>query len=80
VRTGHSAIEAETEEVHNALVAKRFAFSLANHSQAHHNVVSLRWQMRAKECEEVKAAGSDLLILDEGGRISLDYRYNEPPG
>ena len=78
VSEGHSAIEAEAARVYNAFVAKGFAFSSANHSQAHHNVVSFGWQMRAELSEEVKAAGSDLLILDEGRRIRFDYRYDEP--
>jgi hypothetical protein len=77
---GHSAIGTETVEVYNALVAKDLAFLLASHLQAHHNVVSFGWHTRAKDSDEVKAAGSDLLILHEGGRISLDYRYHEPQG
>ena len=52
----------------------------ANHSQAHHNVVSLRWHMRAKDCEALKAAGSDLPMLEETGRIRFDCRYDQPPG
>jgi hypothetical protein len=78
VWTGHSAIEAEMARVYNELTAKDLAFSSANHSQAHHNVVSFGWHMRAKHIEEVKAVGSDLLILDEGGRIRFDYRYEKP--
>ena len=80
VWTGHSAIEAEIARVYNELAAKDLAISSANHSQAHHKVVSFGWHTRAKDSEEVKAVGSDLLILDEGGPIRFDYRYGEPPG
>ena len=78
VWTGHSAIEAEIARVCNELAAKDLAFSSANHSQAHHKVVSLGWHTRANDSEEVKAVGSDLLILDKGGRIRFDYRYENP--
>jgi hypothetical protein len=79
-RTGQSAIEGETARVYNETAAKDSALSPAKHSQAHHEVVSLTWHIRAKDSGELRAAGSDLLILDEGGRIRFDYRYDEPPG
>jgi hypothetical protein len=77
VRNGCTAIEAEATAAHDAHVAKGFVFSSASRSQAHHNVVRLTWRMRAKDSEDVAAAGTDLLILDEGGRIRFDYRFDE---
>lgn len=55
VWSGHSAIEAEMARVYNKLAAKHLAFSSANRSQAHHNVVSFGWHTRAKDSQQVKA-------------------------
>jgi hypothetical protein len=78
VRIGRSAIAAEAEAAHDAHTAKGLAFSSANSSQAHHNVARLAWQLRAKDSGMVVAAGSDLLIHDETGRLLSVYRFNEP--
>jgi len=79
-RNGHSAIAAEAARVYNALAATDRIFTLANHAQAHHNVASLRWHMRARHCGAVKAEGSDLLILDKSGRVGFGYRCEERAG
>ena len=78
VETGRSAIAAEAEAAHDAHTAKELAFSSANSSQAHHNVARLAWQLRTKDSGMVVAAGSDLLIRDESGRLLFDYRFDEP--
>ena len=78
VRNGHRAIEAEAIEAHHAYVAKGFVFAPANRSHGHHNVTRFKWQTRDPVSGEVAAAGSDLLILDDSGRIRLDYQYVEP--
>jgi len=77
-RNGYAAIEAETAAAHDAYVAKGFRFLSASSSQNHHNLVKLSWLMRAEDTGEMAAAGSDLLILDQDGRIRFDYRYDEP--
>jgi hypothetical protein len=78
VRSGHSGIEAEAAARRHAFVAKGFLLSPANASQQHHNVARITWQVRAKDTGTMIAAGSDLLILDDGGRIRFDYRFDEP--
>jgi hypothetical protein len=74
---GHGAIEAEALKAFDARVAKRCEFSPANGSQAHHNVARLTWRIRAKDSGKVGAAGCNLLILDDGGRIRFDYQYDD---
>jgi hypothetical protein len=76
VRNGRAAIEVEAAQVHDAYVAKGFVFS-SGRSQAHHSVARLTWRMRAKDGEDAAATGSDLLILDDDGRIRFDYRFDD---
>ncbi len=78
VKKGHSAIEAEALHAHQAYVAKGFLFSSGNLSQRHHHLARLKWHLQAKQTGELRAAGSDLLILDEAGRIRFDYQFSEP--
>jgi hypothetical protein len=77
-RRGRGEIEAEAAEKHGGYVARGYVFASANSSQSHHNLVRLKWHMRAKDTGEVAVAGADLLILDEDGRIRSDYQYDEP--
>ncbi len=77
VRKGHRAIEAETLAAFDTYVANGFEFTSASSSQAHHNVARLTWRIQAKDSGKVAAAGSNLLILDEGGRIRLDYQFTD---
>jgi hypothetical protein len=78
VSHGHRAIEAETARAHDAYVSKGLVFSAANRSHRHHNLVTFKWHLRVKHTGEVATGGSDLLVLDEEGRIRRDYRYAEP--
>lgn len=72
---GHDAIAAEAAQAHDASVAKGLESSPADRSHGHHNLMRFVWHMRAKESARVAAAGSELLILDEGGRVRCDYRF-----
>jgi hypothetical protein len=78
VSRGHSAIEAETARAHDTRASKGLVFSPANRSHRHHNLVAFKWQLRAKDTGEVVTGGSDLVVLDEEGRIRRDYQYAEP--
>jgi hypothetical protein len=76
LKRGHGAIEAEVSAAHDAHVAKGMAFALANRTHAHHNLVTFQWQWVGEG--GTPATGADLLVLDEGGRIRFDYRFDEP--
>lgn len=78
VTNGHSGIEAKASEVHDASCGRGFSFLSANSSHAHHNVVKFKWKLQSKGDGKVAIAGSDLVILDESGRIRFDYQYPEP--
>jgi hypothetical protein len=78
VRAGHRGIEEEAAEVYGVRAAKGYVFSSGNSSHGHHNLVRLTWHVRSTHGGDVVAAGSDLLVLDETGRIRADYRFDEP--
>jgi hypothetical protein len=78
VSHGWGAIEAETARAHDAYQSKGLVFSPALRSHRHHNLVTFKWHLRAKNTGEVVSGGSDLLVLDERGRIRRDYQYAEP--
>jgi hypothetical protein len=78
VSHGHRAIEAQTERAHHAYESKGLVFSPANCSHRHHNLVTFKWHLRTKDTGAVVTGGSDLLVLDEEGRIRRDYQYIEP--
>lgn len=77
VSKGHTAIEAEATTMHKGHVANGLISSLANNTHAHHGLVKLKWKAVAADNGRVSAAWSDLLILDESGRIRFDYRFAE---
>jgi hypothetical protein len=78
VRNGHRAIEAEAIEAHHGYVTKGYVFVPAGSSHRHHNVARIKWRMQDKDSGEVAATGSEFLLLDENGRVRLDYQYDEP--
>ena len=77
VSEGPVAIEAETTKMHNAHVANGLVPSSAKNTHAHHNLVKLKWKATGSRDGAVSAAWSDLLILDENGRIRCDYQFSE---
>jgi hypothetical protein len=73
---GHAGIEAEAGAAQAAYIAKGFLFSPAGCSQAHHNVARFQWRMRRSEGDDL-AVGSNLIVLDDQGRIRFDYQFEE---
>lgn len=47
-------------------------------SQAHHRIAWFQSPLRLKEAGRAAATVSHLLILDEGGRIQVNYQFQEP--
>jgi hypothetical protein len=76
--TGHGEIAAALAEAQAVYGSRRLSASPANRSQTHHQVAWFQWQLKAKNNDQVVAATSHLLILDEMGRIRFDYQFDEP--
>ena len=76
--TGHHEIAAAIAEAQAVFGSRGLAASPANRSQTHHQVAWFQWHLKAKNNDQVVAATSHLLILDEMGRIRFDYQFDEP--
>lgn len=75
---GFPGIQAEADHAHASYVAKGYVFESAGNADGHHNVMRMRWRMVDGGDGRMAAAGSDLFILDEQGRIYRDFQFGEP--
>jgi hypothetical protein len=76
-RRGRPGIEAEAFETYETCGAKGYVFSSAGKGDGHHDVVRFNWEMRPRGGGAVAAAGFVVLLLDENGRIRVDYQFDE---
>lgn len=75
---GHAAIEARLLGAYERWVRDNACeFVLIDEANGHHDAVRLRWAMRRKEDGVTLSIGSDLLLIDDTGRIRLDYQFIE---
>jgi hypothetical protein len=72
-RGGLDEVETEFARLHGS---DGRSFSPANLSQAHHNLARIAWQMRSCDGRMIETR-TDLLILDDDGRIRVDYQFVE---
>ncbi|MFJ6324674.1 MULTISPECIES: hypothetical protein [unclassified Rhizobium] len=76
---GYEALEARVEESHNKFVRDQgFVFRVSGEPLGHHGVVKFYWVMVDPTSNAIKAIGSDVLCLDESGRIASDHQFTEP--
>jgi hypothetical protein len=76
---GYDALEARVTGAHEKFVgAGGFIFTHANNAESHHNAVRFNWLMTPAGGGDVAAAGFDLLILGDDGRIRVDYQFADP--
>lgn len=78
VKYGQSEIAAKAAESSEATQRKDCLFKTAGASHAHHNLVRFTWQVEKQRGGDIIAVGSELVILDEQGRILRDYQFDEP--
>jgi hypothetical protein len=74
VSKGRAAIEARTTEMRNAHVTEGLRFSSTDSTQSHHGLIKFSWKL-AGRADAVTAAWTDLIILNESGRIRFDYQF-----
>lgn len=78
VKYGHTDILAGVRERQRVNAKAGLAFASGNASQAHHNFVTFRWRIENRHSGALAGSGSELVILDESGRIRIDYQFEEP--
>jgi hypothetical protein len=73
---GYEALERRIADSHekNVRVAGH-RFRAAPDARALRDVVAFHWQMLPADSETVVATGLEFLIVDEGGRILVDYQF-----
>lgn len=75
---GHAAIEARLLGAYERWVRDGGCeFVLIDEVSGHHDVVRLRWAMRNKQDQATLSIGSDVLLMDDAGRIRFDYQFIE---
>jgi hypothetical protein len=73
---GYDALEARIAGSHEKNVRDGGnRFRAAQDARALHDVVTFHWEMLHADGEEVAAAGLEFLIVDEKGRIRIDYQF-----
>lgn len=77
VTYGHTDLLNRLRDAQSAHVQKGSIFVSGKASQAHHNFVTFRWQIENRESRAMTRSGSELIILDENGRIRVDYQFLE---
>jgi hypothetical protein len=75
---GHDALEDRVTRSHDEFVAQGgFTFRPLGDAARLRDIVKLRWEMVPRNGGEVAATGLQILVLDDDGRIRLDYQFIE---
>lgn len=76
---GYDALEGRVEEAYIQFVRDQgFVFQVSGEPLGHHGVVKFYWVMVDPKSNAIGAAGSDVLDLNDNGRITSDHQFTEP--
>ncbi len=79
VKYGHTDLVTSARVLHKTNANAEFVFAPGKTSHAHHNLATFSWLINHRVSGKPVGAGSDLLVLDENGRIGIDYQFTERP-
>jgi hypothetical protein len=75
---GYAEIEDRITKAHEKLVKTGgFIFKSLGNADGHHNTVKFNWEMIPATGGDTLTIGFDFLILDDNGRIHVDYQFIE---
>jgi hypothetical protein len=74
VSKGRAAIEARVTGIRSVHPREGLRFLSANSTQAHHGLIKFSWKLTDRD-DAIMSGWTDLIILDESGRIQFDYRF-----
>lgn len=75
VCTGREQMEFAIGRAHEEYFAKGFTFRSQNDAYGHHAGMKFGWVMISDETGEVDTFGQDFIILNEEGKILVDYQF-----
>jgi hypothetical protein len=73
---GPAGIDEAVKRSYDLFVARGFRFRPRGDPASHHNAVRFSWEMVTAD-DEIDSVGTQFLILDDNGRIRLDYQFIE---
>ncbi|WP_405691704.1 hypothetical protein [Streptomyces sp. NBC_01185] len=78
---GTEALVARVTEAYDQFISGQgLRFRSGGAAVEHHGAAAFNWVMTPKDqAGTVLAVGFDVVLLDDRGRIAVDYQFNEPP-
>ena len=74
--TGHDELHARVTRAYEEFVAPgTYVFRVQEAARGLRDVITFRWEAFHREEGRVTGGGRDFLVLDEAGRIRLDYQF-----
>ena len=77
VKYGHTDLLTKVRDLQRTNARADLAFVSAKASDAHHNFVTFTWRIENRNSGALAGAGSELVILDDSGRIRIEYQFIE---
>jgi hypothetical protein len=75
VCNGRAQMEFAIGRAHEEYYSKGFTFKSQNDAYGHHQGMKFGWVMISAETGEVDTFGQDFLLLNDEGRIAIDYQF-----
>jgi hypothetical protein len=76
---GHAGVEAAVQRSHDLFGSRGFLFRPREQPVSHHRGVRFTWEMITPVDGTVDSIGTQFLLLEDDGRIRLDYQFIERP-
>ena len=75
---GHDALEVRVTRSYEQFIAPgKFMFRARDNAAGMDDVVKFNWEMVRISDVEVAGVGLEILVLDDDGRIRIDYQFIE---
>jgi hypothetical protein len=76
---GHAGVEAAVKRSYDLFGSRGFLFRPREQPVSHHNAIRFTWEMITPADGAVDSIGTQFLILEDDGRVRLDYQFVEMP-
>lgn len=76
---GHSGVEAAVQRSYDLFGSRGFLFRPREEPVSHHGAIRFAWEMITAADGEVDSLGTQFLVLEDDGRIRLDYQFIDQP-